>query len=477
MHFFESYELFNFLLKLSKIQSKGLLTKSFIEKVNQIWRGHNFSFEERLDFLKEDEFSKNEEILSVQVTTESGFYGQVICRNLKKNSLENEELFLDLVEFLAIFLEKIELSFALSSEKNVQAYVLKQDENNKAKEKLTQAIEQKTRKLLAKIEQAKHYEFLHDNSADLIFRVDGSYKILYHNKAFRNLIIQNSCIGKSVFSLELFIKDQKFWEDSFEQVLKQGLSFKSSKIIKIGSKSVQCNCCFIPECKENNKEYIHSILIFIQGNKNFVELLLKLEEKELLLKELHHRIQNNLMIISSFLSLQFNSSKELLLKSELKQAMNRIESVALVHYQLHKASSLSKLDLKDYINDLTENIINSYSNENVTLKVELDSLMIPLDLAVSLGICLNEAITNAFKHVFCPKKGCSLQIKLKNKKKSFTLTIEDDGPGFPDDLVCHEDLESLGLQLLYSISKQMNAKIKLSSKNGAKLKIEVPHSF
>jgi len=215
-------------------------------------------------------------------------------------------------------------------------------------------------------------------------------------------------------------------------------------------------------------------------------------------QEIHHRIKNNLQVISSLLDLQadqFNNRK-CIKDSEVleafKESQNRVISMALIHEELYKGGALDTLDLSAYLENLTENLFQTYRcvNTDINLKTDFEeNLFFDMDNAVPLGIIVNELVTNSLKHAFTDRDNGEISIKLcrentgecrsnieesKNeecKSASFILTVSDNGVGIPENLD-FENLDSLGLQLIFTLVEQLDSEIELKRNKGTEFTIK-----
>ena len=207
------------------------------------------------------------------------------------------------------------------------------------------------------------------------------------------------------------------------------------------------------------------------------ELQNSLKEKEVLLKEIHHRVKNNLQIITSLLSLQSMRINDETNLAIFKDSQNRIKSMALVHEKLYQSKELSKINFGEYVINLSNYIRESYSNQQVKidLKFEIDELFLPIDTVVPLGLIINELISNSFKYAFNHTKfnhdrvNC-ISIKSKSFEANTIIEFEDNGIGIPKDLNIEES-QSLGLKLVYNLCMQIGGELKIESNNGTKFTI------
>ena len=190
-----------------------------------------------------------------------------------------------------------------------------------------------------------------------------------------------------------------------------------------------------------------------------------LEEKEVLLKEIHHRVKNNLQIISSLLDLQSNNLDEVA-RGIFEDSQNRINSMALIHEELYNSTDLARVDFETYASNLTETLIGTYGAASVGLEIEVDALPLTLDKAIPMGLIINELVSNSLKYAF-PEGGAGrIRISLKaTDEESFALVVGDDGIGLPED-VQPQNPSTLGLRLVYTLAQQLRGKVELSREDG-----------
>ncbi|MEH2142644.1 sensor histidine kinase [Nostoc sp.] len=198
-----------------------------------------------------------------------------------------------------------------------------------------------------------------------------------------------------------------------------------------------------------------------------------LQEKEVLLKEIHHRVKNNLQIISSLLNLQADYLKDNQALEVFKDSQNRIESMALIHEKLYQSQDLARINFADYIQDLVTNLFYSYnvSSSTITLKMNVDEVFLAIDAAIPCGLIINELISNSLKYAFPQREPGEIFIEFCSLKASFfTLTISDNGVGFAQDFD-FQTTESLGLRLVKGLTHQLQGNIDCISNNGVKYEI------
>ncbi len=206
----------------------------------------------------------------------------------------------------------------------------------------------------------------------------------------------------------------------------------------------------------------------------YVEQINKsLKEKEILLTEIHHRVKNNLAIISGLIELQKeNVDKNTNVQNELEEIQSRIQSIVLVHEKLYQSETLSEISLKRYIEDLTgyiDSVLND-SRKSVRIEKNLDDVTLNIIHAVPFGILYNELIVNIFKHAFNGRtEQCMAEVKLEAEHDKITLTVADNGIGLPDNIKLDEP-ETLGFTLIKALSEQLNGTLEVNSSEGTKFR-------
>lgn len=201
------------------------------------------------------------------------------------------------------------------------------------------------------------------------------------------------------------------------------------------------------------------------------------QEKEVLLKEIHHRVKNNLQIISSLLNLQARHLKDPQDANLFVDSQNRIRSMALIHERLYQTGDLAHIRFDTYINRLVANLFQTYAinTQNVICTQAIDPVEMTVDRAIPCSLILNELISNTFKHVFNEGKKGALDILLKQEKSGthVVLTVKDDGPGMPQDVEAHME-HSLGLELVHTLTDQLDGELTLTNTPGATFTLRFP---
>lgn len=203
------------------------------------------------------------------------------------------------------------------------------------------------------------------------------------------------------------------------------------------------------------------------------QVLSSLQEKELLLKEVHHRVKNNLHIISNLLDLQSEQIEDERLLNLFADSQNRIQAMALIHEQLYQSQDFGKVEFGDYLQRLIHNLSFSYGNQTQAIcpVIKTEPVQINLDTAIPCGLLINELVTNAFKHAFPDGQAGTIYIQLdQDEAQQFNLKIWDDGVGLPAS-VNWQDSTSLGLKLVRILAKQLKATITLDFSQGTSVQL------
>lgn len=200
-----------------------------------------------------------------------------------------------------------------------------------------------------------------------------------------------------------------------------------------------------------------------------------LGEKEILLREIHHRVKNNLQVVSSLLSLQSRQIEDPKAQEVMKEGRNRVKSMALIHQNLYQDENLVGVNAAEYIEKLTQSLLYSYKvqDKEISIHSEVDQLTLDVDVIIPLGLILNELISNSLKYAFTEQEKGTIDIQLSQKPDGITLRVADDGIGIPEDFDPGNS-KSLGMYLISSFAKKLNATFDLISQPGTAATIFIP---
>lgn len=195
--------------------------------------------------------------------------------------------------------------------------------------------------------------------------------------------------------------------------------------------------------------------------------VITLQEREALLQEVHHRVKNNLQIISSLMNLQASYTNDKKFLALIRECRNRIISMSMIHEMLYQAKDLSRIQVLDYIKTLTLSINSSFSGSSSDVIFEYDindQIYLEAERMIPIGLIINEAVSNSFKYAFPDGKGI-IRIIFTGSKTDFFMKITDNGIGLPEGIQT-EAFESLGIQLITALSDQLSAELKILRENG-----------
>jgi PAS domain S-box-containing protein len=191
-----------------------------------------------------------------------------------------------------------------------------------------------------------------------------------------------------------------------------------------------------------------------------------LKEKEMLLREVHHRVKNNLQVISSLLSIQSSRIKDRHALTVFKESQNRVKTIAAIHQKLVRSSDLAHINIADYIRNLVESLLRSYGVDDgaVQLQIDVDDLQLGIDTAIPCALIINELVTNSLKHAFPGGRRGQLGVELRaNGAEDFHLTVRDDGAGADFSI---DNVESVGLQIVKALTEQLDGSLDVTTGHG-----------
>lgn len=336
-------------------------------------------------------------------------------------------------------------------------------------------IKQQAAKLNAIIESSSHF----------FFTVNRDYFITSFNHVFQSDVVNNigKHISEDIHFFEIFpnyLKEEyealsAFWTEKFNQ------SFHGKSInFEIKRKDLDGNIYYrefyLNPIYNDNEEVVevsgigHDITDKKQSEK---KLRNSLREKDVLLKEVHHRVKNNMQVISSILNLQTAYVEDEGVLDILRESQNRIKSMAIIHEKLYRTKDFSLIKFSEYVQHLSQNLVDTYelSSVDVKLNYNLDEVFLNIDSAIPCGLIINELISNSLKYAFVNKSNGVIFIDLHQNSNEVTLRIGDNGIGFPNE-IDYKNTDSLGLQLVNTLVEQLEGSIALDNSRGATFTIK-----
>lgn len=339
----------------------------------------------------------------------------------------------------------------------------------------------------------------HDKAQEVLYNTLGMAHEIQHYESIMNAHLTLSKfyetqgqVDSSLNHLKQYIqwKDSVFNQESFETISeleqKYQTAQKQAEIVRLEAEKQEEKAKTQAKQLENyilwlgiGISLIVIVFVLIQfiSKRNSNKILSEknkiieanLSEKEVLMREIHHRVKNNFQLVSGVLMIQASNSKDEGIKQALLDVRNRIQSMASTHQKLYQSDSISEIEVKPFLEDLIEEIELGYSHENVLLKTELSRGLIPVDIAVNLGLILTEGMINAYKYAF--QNGGELKIKV-SLDSNLLLEVIDNGPGFDQSATTN----SFGLKMIKSLAKKAGGNAAWISENGTTLRVKLPVS-
>ncbi len=216
------------------------------------------------------------------------------------------------------------------------------------------------------------------------------------------------------------------------------------------------------------------IKVLLQTRNLSVQVNKLMKDKELLLMEIHHRVKNNLMVISSLLSIQSQDIEDEKTKAFFRESQNRARSMALIHERLYQSIDLKSIEIDEYISSLASDLFNAYNIDpkKVELEIDIQKIMIDINDTIPLCLIINELITNSLKYAFPGDNKGKIKIKFY-KEEDYYLIVSDNGIGFPEDFN-FTNHESLGVMLINNLTDQLGGKLEIDGSNGTTFCIKFP---
>jgi len=325
------------------------------------------------------------------------------------------------------------------------------------------------------IESEKKFKALINNSSDLIRILDKNRKIIFDSPSSERILgyPQGSLIGKDplefIHSDDLDKVNHDLIEvyDNRNHGLPTEFRIKKADGTYLPVESISQNMFDIPG--------INGIVVTTHPIKERKEMenqiRSSLKEKEILIKEIHHRVKNNMQIISSLLNLQKQYVEEEEAINVLQESQNRVKTMSLIHEKLYQSKDLTHINIADYIKNLITDLFYSYAMEKEDIQqiLEINDTDLNIETALPCGLIISEIISNSLKYAFPDKKG-GIFLSLKRSNDKFSLLISDNGIGFPED-IDFKNSDSLGLQLVNNLVGQLDGEIQLDNSEGTKYQI------
>jgi two-component sensor histidine kinase len=204
------------------------------------------------------------------------------------------------------------------------------------------------------------------------------------------------------------------------------------------------------------------------------QLRTSLHEKEILLKEIHHRVKNNMQVVSSLLNMQAYEIQDETMRGLFRESQSRVRSMALVHDRLYRSENMAGIDFAEYLQSMVAELVRGSFREGISCTIEADPVRIGIDNAIPCALIVHELVTNSLKHAFQGRSNGAVRIMLRQSVPTeVTIVVQDDGVGFPPDKSFRK-CTSMGMTLVTSLTEQLRGTIDLSSGDGCRFAVTFP---
>ena len=343
----------------------------------------------------------------------------------------------------------------------VQAIVRDLTEQKKAQEKLRKS-EELFRKLFLKAPGA----MVMIDTKNRVQKVNKSFEELfgYDEKELLNEDIDEIIVGEEDDQIVPRMPDEGFEKDKFY-----------TDIVRYTKKGEKLNLLLgaIPVYLDDDPIAGFGIYVDITEQKKYQEQLKQsVKEKQVLLEEIHHRVKNNLAIISGMLQLQAFEADNEEIRNALNDGQLRIQSIGIVHELLYQSENFVDISFEEYISKLIDTIKNTlpFNHQHIDVKVDTGDVLMDINQAIPTAILINELVTNAYKHAFDDDQPGTIEILLREYDQEISIMVRDDGKGLPEDFLV-EDHASIGMNLIETLTNQLEGELSYTSDKGTEFKV------
>lgn len=359
----------------------------------------------------------------------------------------------------------IESTAKLLNNKYVQSIVRDITERRKMEENLKESEER--------------FRCLSESAFEAIIITDNKGIIIDANQAFSKISLYtiDEIIGQYSYLMvpekyrkELYI----IFENEYQYPYELQLNRKDGKEVTVEIR--------VRKTSYHGKSVRVTVIRDISSYKEAEEQIRKaLKEKEILLKEIHHRVKNNLQIVSSLLYLQSKYVEDEKSLEVFRESQNRIKSMAFIHEKLYQSKNFDKVDFSDYVSNLLKNLFYSYGlKDQIKAEINTENIMLNMNYAIPCGLIISELIANSIKYAFPEDKikysNKKINVSLKNENELFLLSVSDNGQGLSENIDISKT-ETLGLQLVQLLTAQMNGNLEIKNNNGLTFKISFKNNI
>lgn len=326
------------------------------------------------------------------------------------------------------------------------------------------------------LEQKAKLESIFNSTENmLMWTMDRQFRLSTSNKNFENWTKENLSepvgLGDNVLQVLECITDPNLYQGQLSGFV-NAFSGRPQQfelaVLNRDNNQMWLQFFINPVYLDNEQEEV-SCLVYDTTDRKSIEHKIReaLKEKEVLLQEIHHRVKNNLQVISSILNLQSSYVSDKRILEVLQESQNRIKSMSFIHETLYRTTDFSSINFSEYLRTLANNLIQTYSlrGHAVTFRPELEDITVHIDQAIPCGLIVNELISNALKYAYTGRDSGNLDLSIHEESGRLHLRVADDGVGVPEGFD-FEKVDSLGIQLVYTLTEQLDGDIKVNSSPG-----------
>ena len=346
-----------------------------------------------------------------------------------------------------------------------------------------QHIDQRKRAEAALMQSEARYRLITDNMSDSVWLMDKKFHVTFisssaeRKRGFSQKELLDMPFGKHLTPESKAVFETKFTEWFPDSDLEQGdLPLSATTELEFRMKDgstywAETTLSLIRDAAGKPFGFVGMARDITERKKAEEKVLASLHEKEILLREIHHRVKNNLQIIASLLYLQSTNITDTFTTDILTESRSRVKSMALIHEKLYRSEDLSHIPFGTYLASLVDSLKDAYGINNgsvsIAVTVEPSDLSLNIETGIPCGLIINELISNSLKHAFRDGRSGKISIAMaQTGPLDYTMTIADNGPGFPKE-IDYKNTTSLGLQLVNNLVAQLDGNITLDSSQGS----------
>ncbi|MCK9580704.1 MAG: PAS domain S-box protein [Methanoregula sp.] len=322
------------------------------------------------------------------------------------------------------------------------------------------------------------YRSLSEASPNAIYIINRDASISYANNYALRMLKKNMADVKGRLLMDVFpMEDAEMQIQIIIGVFQHGHDVRRDDRISMDGKERWLSSIYTPL-----KDDVGRVTAVLCASYDITErkamenqIASSLREKEFLLKEIHHRVKNNLQVISSLLSMQADKATDRNVIDSLMDSQNRVKSIALVHEKLYQSKSLDKIEYGDYLNKFVMHLFDTFSvaPSQISCKVNAENIFVDINQAVPCSLIINEMLTNSLKYAFPGGRKGDIAINFITDGKNYILDYHDNGIGIPEG-ISFEHTESLGMKLIYGLTQQLNGTVVLKREEGTTFVVTFP---